>query len=186
MLRLCKYENSRVAVSRVFLIGVVLIFLVIAVPSSPIPRARGVAPTTLSIQPASQPLATAGSAVTYDVNVTNIVSMSGIDIYVKTDPTILNPTAIILGTFIPSPFEATHCINNVGTSCDAHDGPGIVHEAYASLTGGSAAGNGTLFTITYTAVAGPGASVFYPGLSGNAETVTSNNGLNSLFDPSGF
>ncbi len=174
-------------VSRVFLIGVVLIFLVIAVPSSPIPWARGVAPTTLSIQPASQPLATAGSAVTYKVNVTSMPSMSGIDIYVKTDPTILNPTAIILGTFIPGTlFETSDCVNNVGAGCDVHDGLGIAHEAYASITGGSAAGNGTLFTITYTAVAGPGASVFYLGLSGNPETVTSNNGLNSLFDPSGF
>src|SRR2546425_4477922 len=187
MLRFCKYENSRVALSRVFLIGVVLIFLVIAVPSSPIPRARGVAPTTLSIQPASQPLATAGSAVTYKVNVTSIPSMAGIDIYVKTDPTILNPTAIILGTFIPGTlFETSHCVNDAGTGCDANDGLGIAHEAYASITGGSAAGNGTLFTITYDAIAGPGASVFYLGLSGNAETVTSNNGLNSLFDPSGF
>ena len=186
MLRFSKYENSRVAVSRVFLIGVVLIFLVIAVPSSPIPRARGVAPTSLSIQPSSQPLATAGSIVTYKVNVTNITPIAGIDIYVRTDPTILNPTAIIPGTFIPGTTEQTHCVNNVGTACDVHDGAGVVHEAYFSQTGGSAVGNGTLFTITYTAVAGPGASVFYLGLSGNPETVTSNNGLNTLFDSSGF
>src|SRR5712691_5229705 len=201
MLRFCKYENSRVALSRVFLIGVVLIFLVIAVPSSPIPWARGVAPTTLSIQPASQPLATAGSAVTYKVNVTNMVSTSGIDIYVKTDPAILNPAAIILGTFIPGTlFETADCVNNGFTAngtpippgspgnigCGSRDGPGIAHEAYASITSGAGVVNGTLFTITYTAVTGPGASVFYLGLSGNPETVTSNNGLNQLFDPSGF
>src|SRR2546425_566007 len=186
MLRFSKYENSRVAVSRVFLIGVVLIFLVIAVPSSPIPRARGVAPTSLSIQPSSQPLATAGSIVTYKVNLTNITPIAGIDIYVRTDPTILNPTAIIPGTFIPATTEQTHCVNNVGTPRDVHDGAGVVHEAYFSQTGGFAVGNGTLFTITYTAAPGPGASVFYLGLSGNPETVTSNNGLNTLFDSSGF
>src|SRR2546425_12803390 len=101
MLRFSKYENSRVALSRVFLIGVVLIVLVIVVPSSAIPWARGVAPTTLSIQPASQPLATEGFAVTCKVNVTSIPSMSGIDIYVKPDQSILNPAAIILAPFIP-------------------------------------------------------------------------------------
>src|SRR5207302_1509041 len=105
--------------------------------------------------------------------------------------TILDPTAIIVGTFIPGTlFETSSCINGgiVGFSagCDVHDGPGIAHEAYASISGGFAAGNGTLFTITYTAVAAPGASVFYLGLSGNAETVTTNNGLNFLADPSGF
>src|SRR5690348_1518456 len=122
MLRFSRYETNRVAMYRAFLIGIVLIFLVIAVPSSPIPGVRGVAPTTLSIQPASQPLATAGTAVTYKVNVTNILSMSGIDIYVKTDPTILKPTAIILGTFIPGTLiETSDCVNNVGTGCDVHD-----------------------------------------------------------------
>jgi len=154
-----------------------------------IPKVHAVAPTALSVKPSIVPLAAAGSTVTLQVNVTNVTPVAGIDIYVSlgaSAQSILNPTTITLGTAIPMPFELSHCINNTGSGCDANDGPGIVHDAFTSLSGASAAGNFTLFTISYTAVAGPGTSVFFKGTTGNPETVTINNGLNSLFDPSGF
>src|SRR3989454_862467 len=166
-----------------------LTFSLLAV-SPAIPKAHAVAPTALSVKPSTVPLATAGTTITLQVNVTNITPVSGIDIYVSlggTAQSILNPTTITAGTALGTPFETSHCVNNVGTGCDANDGPGIAHEAYASLTGASAAGNFTLFTISYTAVNGAtGTSVFFKGTTGNPETVTVNNGLNSLFDPSGF
>src|SRR2546422_984037 len=150
--------------------------------------AHAVAPTARSVKPSIVPLAAAGAAVTFQVNATNVVSTSGIDIYVSlgaTAQSILNPATVTLGTAIPSPFTTSSCINNVWTGCDSNDGLGIVHVAYASLTGGSAAGNFTLFTIGYTAVAGPGTSVFFKGTTATPETGTINNGLNSLFDTSG-
>jgi PKD repeat protein len=135
----------------------------------------------LLIQPASLPLATAGSTVTFNVAVANMPTFAGWDIYVRTTPSILDPTAFTLGTFLPAGFESIHCINggilNANTACDANDGPGIVHSGFASF--GFGAGSGTLFTITYSAVAGPGTTVAFP------EAATTNNGLNSLFDTSG-
>ena len=154
-----------------------------------VPRAHASPAAALSIKPAFVPLAAAGSTVNFQVNVTNIPPVAGVDIYVSTGTTfqsILNPMTITLGTAIPAPFETIHCINNSGTGCDANDGPGIVHEGFYSLVGGSAAGNLTLFTISYVAVNGPGTSVRFLGLSGSAESVTTNNGLNSLFNPNGF
>ena len=169
---------------------VALTFSLLAV-SPAIPKAHAVAPTALSIKPSSNPAIANGATLTLAVNVTNVVSTSGIDIYVSLGSSaqnVLNPTTVTLGTAIPSPFTTSNCINNVGSGCDANDGLGIVHVAYASLTGGSAAGNFTLFTIGYTAVNGPpgGTPVFFKGTTGNPETVTVNNGLNSLFDSSGF
>src|SRR6266566_818828 len=143
-----------------------------------IPNAHaGVNTPALFIQPSSQALAAAGSSVIYNVNVANMSTFAGWDIYVHSDPTILNPVSFALGTFMPAGFESIHCINNAGTSCDANDAPGIVHSGFASF--GFASGSGTLFTITYTAVAGPGTRVNFP------ETSTGNTGLNSLFDVSG-
>src|SRR6266566_618351 len=131
----------------------------------------------LLIQPLAQPLATTGSTVTVKVTVANMPTFAGWDIYVRTDTTSLNPTSITLGTFMPAGFDSIHCINGSGTSCDAHDGPGVAHESFVSF--GFAAGSGILFTITYSAVGGPGTAVGFP------EAVTTNNGLDWLFDTSG-
>src|SRR3989454_1180392 len=159
---------------------VAIAFSIVAI-SPAIPKAHAAAPAPLSIKPSSQPLATAGSTVTFQVNVTNVPPVSGINIYVFANSSILNPTGITVGTFVPGGlFETSHCIDNVGTGCDAHDGPGVAHESFASLSASSGSGNGTLFTISFSAVTGPGTQVRFP------ETVTSNNGLDSLFDTNGF
>src|SRR5438552_2719993 len=110
-------------------------------------------------------------------------TFAGWDIYVRTTQSILDPTTFTLGTFMPACFESIHCIDGgiagASTSCDANDGPGIVHSGFASF--GNAAGSGTLFTITYSAVAGPGTLISFP----ESVTRSGNGGLNQLFDVAG-
>ena len=147
-----------------------------------VPVAHALGPELL-ISPASQPLATPGSTVTFDVAVANMPTFAGWDIYVRTTQSILDPTTFTLGTFMPAGFESIHCIDGgiagASTSCDANDGPGIVHSGFASF--GNAAGSGTLFTITYSAVAGPGTLISFP----ESVTRSGNGGLNQLFDVAG-
>src|SRR5438552_5982328 len=144
-----------------------------------VPVAHAQTGPELLIQPATQPLAAAGTAVKFNVSVANMPTFAGWNIYVRSTQSILDPTTITLGTFMPSGFESAHCIDGLGTSCDANDGPGVAHDGFASF--GFAAGSGTLFTITYNAVAGPGTKISFP----EATTENGNGGLNSLFDVAG-
>lgn len=140
------------------LLGLLMIFVIVLSLSaihSTIP-AHAASTPTLSIDPSTQPLATAGSTVTYRVNVSNISPdhpLAGFNIYVRTNNFILTPTAITLGNFLSAGFENANCVNGVGTGCAPNDGPGVAHEAFDSFD--SKPGNGTLFTISYQAVAGP-------------------------------
>jgi len=164
------------------LLAIALLLLAAPLSVGPVPIvsnvfAQGSGPELL-IQPAVQPLATTGSTVTFNVSVANMPMFAGWNIYVRSNPGILNPMTITLGTFMPSGSESSHCINGVGSSCDGNDGRGIAHDGFASFS--SVEGSGTLFTITYTAVAGPGTGVNFP------ESMTGNNGLNSLYDMNGI
>jgi hypothetical protein len=174
------HHALRLDFGRVLLILLVLGSLVLVVGVQPIPtaKAQGTGPE-LFIQPASHALGAPSSLVRLNVSVANMATFAGWDIYVKTNNNVLSPTGINLGTFMPAGFTSINCINGAGTSCDANDGPGVAHSSFASF--GFAAGSGTLFTVNYTAVAGPGTVVRFP------ETITGNGngGLNSLFDTSG-
>src|SRR6266566_6569779 len=109
---------------------------------------------TLFISPASHSTASPGSSLSYDVRVVGMPTFQGFDVSIQTDPAILNPVSVdTSGTMLPSPQVIVECINGAGTNCGASDGPGIVHVAIVSL-GGQAAGDGLLFSITYTAVQG--------------------------------
>ena len=170
--------RRRVNLVRSLTILIILAGLVFASPVRPIAPTHAVGPPTLFIQPANRPMQTTGTTLTFNVSVANMPSFGGYDVYVRTTNAILTPTAITLATFLPAGFENAHCVNLVGTSCDANDGLGVAHEAFASF--GLTAGNGTLFTITYSVGTGSGTTVAFP------ETVTSNNGLDFVSDSNGF
>jgi len=155
------------------LLGVLLVSLSIfslAAIHSTVP-AHALSGPILSFNPASQPLASAGSTVTVNVNVTNISHdnpLFGWTIYVDTNAvpgqrnenSILDPIDLTLGSFLQGATQEVLCIDGrvlVGPGCgnaNTPDGPGVVHtEVYSA--GGGDFGNGTLFTITYKAVGGP-------------------------------
>ncbi len=135
-----------------------LIILVLSTVPSAIPAVH--AAGTLYINPSSRPIAPAGTNVTYQVKVANIDPFNGWDIMVKTDPTAINPASFTITPNLLAAnynaiqlLELIHCVNRVGTSCTAGDGPGIVHSAVIALTPPPQTGpsSGVLFTITYTA-----------------------------------
>ncbi len=149
------------------------LMLLILLAIHPTISVRAASSPTLSIAPSSQPLASPGSTVTFSVNVSNIRSdfpVAGWSIYVVTNASILDPVSLTLGSFVAGVTELTRCINGTCTigAPTGDDGPGVVHtEATTGGTGNS--GNGTLFTISYSAVAGPYTFVSF--FSPNAETI---------------
>src|SRR6266699_3395261 len=115
----------------------------------------------LSIVPQETTLPTAGGTLTLKVNFTNFSTFSGWDIAIKTNVAILKPTSITLvETFLGTNETFSNCVNGVGAGCSGNDGAGVAHSSVVAL-GASDAGNGTLFTITYSVVAGPSTDVTY-------------------------
>ncbi len=153
---------------RPFLTAVLLVSVMILSLSaihSAIP-VHAVRAPTVSINPSSRPLASAGSTVTYDVNVSNIDPsnpVAGWTIYVESNSSVLNPVSITLGTFLSGAIEQVLCINGfavVGPGCNIDDGMGIVHsEVYT--TGSGNFGNGTLFTISFSSKVSPTCTACY-------------------------
>jgi hypothetical protein len=82
------------------------------------------------------------------------------NIFVETGNNIISPTAITLvETFNGTATVVTNCINDSGVNCGAGDGPGVAH---SEVEGTDATyGNGTLFSITYKAIAGGTTQVGY-------------------------
>ncbi len=151
---------------------------------SPISPIRSIIPVhaqatpELFIAPSHHDLAPTGNTVTFDVNVSNISSrdpVAGWSVIVQTNVNVLNPVSIALGSFLAGATELAECINSqcTGAVWDSNaQGPGVVGSlAYASQNGNS--GNGTLFTITYTAVGGPYTLVNFVG--GSTDTYLSDN-----------
>ncbi len=149
------------------LVPLLLVALTLSVFS--VPSIKGANPNILYVNPPSQPAATPGSTVTYQVKVAQIDPFNAWDIMVKTDANAVNPASLsitpntLTGNFSISLIELTHCVNNVGTGCNpaAGDGPGVVHSAVFPLGAPPSAASisGVLFTITYTAGAGPSSPV---------------------------
>jgi hypothetical protein len=103
------------------------------------------------------------------VQVANVDPFSGWDVWIRTDPSILNARSVsIQGNLLAVNFSATlllasQCVNGIGTGCGGDDGIGIVHSAAAALGSTSlppGPTSGLLFTITYTVLnGGSGVSV---------------------------
>jgi len=102
--------------------------------------------------------------------------MGGFDIYVKTDNTVLNPTAAVFGPLIAHPSSSIRCINNVGVegacTLGTANAPGVVEMETIESTGvnecfGQASCSGLAFNITYTVQASSGTTpIAYPKAAG--------------------
>ncbi len=94
-----------------------------------------------------------GSSVDIAVNIQDSASLNGFDIYVKTDPRILNPLSVDLGGTVlgPNRFVAAQCIGELGFGCSTFQtGPGVVRVSAVALGFTTTAPTtGRLFSITY-------------------------------------
>src|SRR5207249_7017539 len=84
-----------------------------------------------------------GKTFTIGVFINNSDAMGGFDIYVRSDPSFVNPTSAALGTLIASPSLTSICVNGVATTgaCTAvasPNGPGVVEVTSAESSGGYA------------------------------------------------
>ena len=94
---------------------------------------------------------------TVNVNIQGSAFQLGFEIYVKTNPALIeaatNTTAdVVLGPAVDSPLINTECINGHATSgaCNPPlDGDGVVHLTVASSSGIPSSANGVLFSINY-------------------------------------
>jgi hypothetical protein len=117
----------------------------------------------LHVSPSSVPTLPTGSNITVQVQIANVDPFSGWDVWIRTDPSVLNARSVtIQGNLLAVNFSATmllvsECVNGIGAGCGADDGIGVVHSGAAALGSRSlppGAASGLLFTITYTVLNG--------------------------------
>jgi len=115
------------------------------------------------VLPSSLPTSPTRSNITVQVQVANIDPFSGWDIWIRTDPSVLNARSVsIEGNLLAANFSATlllvsDCVNGIGAGCGADDGIGVVHSGAVALGSRSlppGPTSGLLFTITYTVLNG--------------------------------
>jgi len=130
--------------------------------------ATGCAPSPLSLGPFS-----VGQNFTVGVFVQGSEAMAGFEIYVKSDPAIVNPVSAALGSLIAHPALSDMCIDNVSFTVNqcspgGVNGPGVVQVGATEITGTNECGgvspcSGMAFTITYNVVGqAMQTSLFYP------------------------
>lgn len=129
--------------------------------------AIGCSATPPSIGPLS-----VGSSFTVGIFVQGSDAMGGFDIYVRSDPTIVNPTSAAVGSLIVNPSFTSICVNGVSQTgaCTVGtvNGPGVVEVTTIESTGANECGSispcsGLAFTITYRVVGStPSTSLSYP------------------------
>src|SRR5712692_5617603 len=135
-----------------------------------IPPVVGANLNLLYISPSIQAAVAPGSTVTYQVKVAQFDAFNTWDIMVRSsDPTAINPVDFsitpnaLTANFSVTELELTHCVNGVGSGCNAAagDGPGVIHSAVLPLgsTPSGAVISGVILTITYTAGASTGSTV---------------------------
>src|SRR5438552_1839482 len=118
----------------------------------------------------------AGSSLTVGVFIANSDPMGSFDIYVQTDPAVLNPTSAAVGPLIVTPSGTTICIDGatVTGTCTpgTANGPGVVEVSTAEASGNNEClslppCSGMAFTITYNAISSTGSTQFsYPSSGG--------------------
>ncbi len=106
-----------------------------------------------------------GSTFSVTIKVANFENFTGWDIHVKTNSSIINPTALTVHPNViaenvsgSNPIELANCVNGFGTpgtncSYDPFVGNGFVRSAVANQGNGVASGDGLLFTVSYDVVA---------------------------------
>jgi len=115
------------------------------------------------VNPSSiSPILPLGTVFNVTVQVSGMDKFTGWDVYVRTNPSVINATKITFAgdlfeaNYSAAPLEASNCINGFGIGCRAPpfsvDGQGVAHSAAALLSPPAnlvAPINGNLFTITY-------------------------------------
>src|SRR6266540_3543786 len=117
----------------------------------------------------------AGSTLTIGVFIQLSDPMGGFDIYVKTDNTVLNPTAAVFGPLL-HPSLSIRCINNISVEGTCTQGtanaPGVVEMETIDSSGSNACFgqptcSGLAFNITYSVQASTGTTpINYPKSAG--------------------
>lgn len=153
---------------RVLFLSLVLVALVI-----PGATRQGHATTLTGLvyinPPSINPTLPIGTIFNVTVQVSGMDRFTGWDVYVQTNPAVINPIKITFaGDYFEAnfstanPVETSNCINGVpGIGCLAKDGRGVAHSAVALLpppAGLTPPINGNLFTITYNATSASGFS----------------------------
>src|SRR5437667_375373 len=176
--------SNRLNKRSLILIPFILAASLIIIPS--IPRAHAATGLvciatsgTATSCPASPPTIAnlaAGSTLTIGVFIQGSDTMGGFDIYVKTDNTVLNPTAAVFGPLFAHPSSSIRCINDVGVegacTLGTANAPGVVEMETIESTGvnecfGQASCSGLAFNITYTVQASSGTTpIAYPKAAG--------------------
>ena len=117
--------------------------------------------TSCPTAPASIGPVAIGQNFTIGIFVQGSDAMGGWDIYVKADPSLLNPVAAALGTLVVSPTLTSICINGVSVvgacTVGTANGPGVVEGTTIESSGGNECGglspcSGLALTITYRVV----------------------------------
>ena len=113
-----------------------------------------------------------GSSFTVGIFLQGSDAMGGYDIYVRSDPAVVNPTSAAVGSLIVTPSLTSICVNGVAQTgaCTVGfaNGPGVVEATTIESSGTNECGgispcSGMAFTITYTVVpATPSTSLTYP------------------------
>ena len=135
-----------------------------------VPQAQGGGLPTVFVGPSFHSAVHAHKEVQFSVRVSNMPQFNAFDIFVRVDPTVLNPESITCATstdptckgmIFTVPFPDVNCVNggagitldspgNIG--CTAQDGPGIAHSEIFCY-GCEVSGSGLLFNVTFTSVA---------------------------------
>jgi hypothetical protein len=133
-----------------------------------------------------------GTQIQIAVNIQGSDPMNGFDIFVKADPSVLNPVGInltntVLGTNI---FTVAECTGNTGFGCSSgQNGPGVVEVATVAFTSTTSPTTGRLFSIIYNVTSNAANVVigFQTGCSGTSTAgnycVTVVNGSTNTTDP---
>ena len=121
-----------------------------------LPLAEAATPT---LKVGSSSLVATGSSLTINVKISHFGPASAFNFFqisVKTDPTVLLPTAATLGPKVAAWVVLANCVQGFGMGCTINDGGGIVSVAAVSNNGVPVFSHGPsiLFSITYTALNG--------------------------------
>jgi PKD domain/Bacterial Ig-like domain (group 3) len=172
---------------RIRLLLTIISLILVAIPIAALPRANAVftgevcilassTATSCGTTPPNFTPAT-GTSLTVSFFIQGSDALNGIKMSVKTDNTILNPTAISsVGTVVPPPqITLVDCINGVpvagsGASCQAGiDGVGVASLGILSLGGATIAPTtGMMFSVTYSVLSNSPAAIDVLAVSGCA------------------
>jgi hypothetical protein len=117
--------------------------------------AQSVTPAVLSVSP-PQSYSTVGQSFQVDIAVylPSQDNMSGYEVYLRYNNTVLNATGVVEGNLFPpsQAYNITYCLNGVGTGCTSLDAPNVVHYSQASAYATPGGSSYTVFTVQFSVI----------------------------------